>query len=560
MAAAGGVVSSVVRRRRHRRLGVLGVAAVALVDIAGSYLPRSAAELVEIDRTVGLRTSLAARAALGVAAVAVALLARGVWRGQRRAWAAAIAGSAASAGLQVARDASWQAAAVCAVVAAGLAVDHRAYRVPGRAVRAPWLVVPAAAVAALAFGAAGWAEHGDGLPDLSLAGRAQVVVRGLLFLPPGIAGTTGAARAFLDMLPVGGAAVAVVGAASLFVLARPDRRHTRERVAAERFVAEHGRTSAAPLAALPGNDLVTVGDGIIVGMRIFAGVGVAVGPPVSADTDVQRGLAAFVARCEQWGTVPAVVDAGPATAAAGARVGFAALKIGEEAFVDLASFSLAGKARANVRHSATRAERDGVTVLRYDAAARADAIDRDLAAISDAWLATKHGPELGFTLGRFDPARLSAQEVYAALDAGGTAVAFVTWLPYDGRRAAVLDLMRRGASAPPGVMELLIARSLEDLRARGVEQASLGGVPLASTGERIGALDRALGWVYEHGGTIYEAKGLFAFKRKFDPRWEPMFLLYPTGADLPRIAAAVGRAFLPPGRAGLMGWLPSRRR
>lgn len=560
MVVASGIVGLVVRRRRHRTVGVAAVALVALVDIAGSYLPRSAAELVEIDRTVGLRASMGARASLGVAAVAVALLVRGVWRGQRRAWGAAVAGSAASAGLQVLRDASWQAAAVCGVVAVGLVADYRSYRVPGRAVRAPWLVVPAAAIAALAFGAFGWAEHGDGLPDLSFAGRARVVARGMLFLPPGVTGTTRAGRAFLDVLPVGGAAVAVVGAASLFVLAGPDRRRAGARVAPARFVAEHGRTSAAPLAALPGNELIVLGDSTVVGVRIFAGVSVAVGPPISVDGDEQRDLAAFVSLCEQWGTIPAVVDAGPATAAAGARVGFAPLKIGEEAFVDLASFSLAGKARANVRHSATRAERDGITVLRYDAASRTPALDGELAAISDAWLATKHGPELGFTLGRFDPGRLVAQHVYAALDASGSAVAFVTWLPYERRRGAVLDLMRRGADAPPGVMELLIARSLEDLRARGVERASLGGVPLASTGDRVGALDRALGWVYEHGGTMYEAKGLFAFKRKFDPRWEPMFLLYPTGADLPRIAAAIGRAFLPPGRAALTGWLPRRRR
>jgi lysylphosphatidylglycerol synthetase-like protein (DUF2156 family) len=75
----------------------------------------------------------------------------------------------------------------------------------------------------------------------------------------------------------------------------------------------------------------------------------------------------------------------------------------------------------------------------------------------------------------------------------------------------------------------------------------------------VGPLDRALGWAFERGGAVYEAKGLFAFKRKFDPRWEPMFLLYPTGTDLPRIAAAVGRAFLPPGLAALRGWLPRRR-
>src|SRR5581483_6960522 len=135
-------------------------------------------------------------------------------------------------------------------------------------------------------------------------------------------------------------------------------------------------------------------------------------------------------------------------------------------------------------------------------------------------------------------------------------VAFVTWLSYSAGEAAVLDLMRRAEDCPPGTMELLVTRSLEDLRQRGYRSASLGGVPIASTTGRAGPIERALGWVYEHGGTIYEAKGLFAFKRKFDPRWEPIFLLFPSGGDLPRIATAVGRAFVPSGHKAWREWLP----
>lgn len=150
----------------------------------------------------------------------------------------------------------------------------------------------------------------------------------------------------------------------------------------------------------------------------------------------------------------------------GRALGFSALKLGEEAMIDLDQFSLAGKARANVRHSVTRAERAGLGVLRYRAEVRTAGRDGELRAISDAWLASKHGPELGFTLGRFDPDRLEVQETYVA-EAEGAVQAFITWLPYDAGRAAVLDLMRRGPECPPGAMELLIARSLEDLRDRG---------------------------------------------------------------------------------------------
>lgn len=126
-------------------------------------------------------------------------------------------------------------------------------------------------------------------------------------------------------------------------------------------------------------------------------------------------------------------------------------------------------------------------------------------------------------------------------------VGFVTWLPYANGDAAVLDLMRRGEQVPPGVMETLVVDSLADFAARGRSVASLGGVPLAATTARTDRTSQLLGWLYEHGNAIYAAKGLFRFKDKFAPRWEPMFLAYPGAADVPRISLAALRAFLPPG-------------
>jgi phosphatidylglycerol lysyltransferase len=216
----------------------------------------------------------------------------------------------------------------------------------------------------------------------------------------------------------------------------------------------------------------------------------------------------------------------------------------------LADFSLAGKARANVRHSVTRAEKDQVTARPYTSRDRDRRIDAQLRAISDAWLATKRGPELGFTLGRFDVTRLDRQEVWVAT-VGDRVVAFVTWLPYDDGAAAVLDLMRRAPDAPPGTMELLITRSMEAFRDAGRREISLGGIPLASATDRTGRIEQAAGWLFEHSGAVYDAKGLFSFKKKFAPDWQPLYLIYPSRTDLPRVAFAIGQAFLPPGWSGL---------
>ena len=75
--------------------------------------------------------------------------------------------------------------------------------------------------------------------------------------------------------------------------------------------------------------------------------------------------------------------------------GFVTVPVAEEAVLGLGDFSLQGKARADVRHAVASARRLGLHVRDW-APDLAEQVD----AISTAWLATKRGGEMGFTLGR----------------------------------------------------------------------------------------------------------------------------------------------------------------
>jgi phosphatidylglycerol lysyltransferase len=114
-------------------------------------------------------------------------------------------------------------------------------------------------------------------------------------------------------------------------------------------------------------------------------------------------------------------------------------------------------------------------------------------------------------------------------------------------------------------MEVLILRSLEAFRDRGLKEASLNAIPLASverpdTDEEDSRLRDALHWLYDHGGAVYEAKNLFRFKAKFGPRWEPIYLVYPESANLSRIATTVGIAYLPNGVVAALRGLTRRNK
>ena len=57
--------------------------------------------------------------------------------------------------------------------------------------------------------------------------------------------------------------------------------------------------------------------------------------------------------------------------------------------------------------------------------------------------------------------------------------------------------------------------------------------PAASLWNRLGA------FLYRHGESVYHFQGLRAYKEKFNPVWEPRYLVYPGGMRLPRILADV---------------------
>jgi len=197
--------------------------------------------------------------------------------------------------------------------------------------------------------------------------------------------------------------------------------------------------------------------------------------------------------------------------------------IADDPLLELGEFSLAGKRRASIRHSITSARRAGLRIEPYGLHHAAGS-----AAVSSAWLDTKRGGEMGFTLGRFDPALMPATDCRVALDPEGQVVGFVTWHRYDDGRARVLDLMRRLPGAPNPTMDLLIGESLLGFAADGVERASLGSVP------------RSHGRLAER---VYPTRSLRRFKDKFAPVWEPRFLAAPSLARLPGAMVAVGRAY-----------------
>lgn len=217
-------------------------------------------------------------------------------------------------------------------------------------------------------------------------------------------------------------------------------------------------------------------------------------------------------------------EVSPATLDLAIGLGLQIIKYGEEAIVDLASFTLDTPAIRSVRRSANAVARTGAQFRIVPAAAVPVILDQ-LEAISDEWLAEKKHREKGFSLGRFDRDYLCNFDVGLVM-LEGRIVAFANlWLTASFAEASV-DLMRYSKDAPRGSMDFLFVQLMQWAKARGYRRFSLGMAPLSGIeGRRLAPTwAKVAALIFHHGEHFYGFRGLRHYKEKFAPLWEPRYV------------------------------------
>jgi phosphatidylglycerol lysyltransferase len=269
--------------------------------------------------------------------------------------------------------------------------------------------------------------------------------------------------------------------------------------------------------------------------RTWVALGDPVGPPDRAGTLIRL----FLEKCDDFGSTPVFYEVSKDELHRYADFGLTFVKLGEEALVDLTSFSLEGARSSKHRQALRYLEKAGATFRMVDPEEVAR-IMPELRSVSDAWLQDKSVAEKGFSLGCFDPDYLCRFPV-AVIERGVEIVAFAN--VWAGARQVELsvDLMRYREGAPREVMESLFVNVMMWGKARGYRRFSLGMAPLSGF-ERSAVAPlwiRFGSFLFEHGGAFYNFQGLRAYKEKFHPEWQPRYLVYPGGFRLPQILADV---------------------
>ena len=587
----------------RRLLLSLAVAVMGVVDLLSALLSHPPERLVALQHLVPTEVLDSSRTFTLLAGGLLLVTAWGLRRGKRRAFVAALFLCAVSVPVNLLKAIDLEEATVASLLMFLLGVSSEAFQVRSREMsfamlRSRALVAIAGLLVYVAVGS--WAiEYQFGMTGSFASAFADAATRlfgvgdprlvpGHLPIPEQRVLTW-----YLGSLPLLSLTLVVTLALASLRPARHRSRHRAEAAKVERLLREHGASSISWFAL--GDDVdyfFSRNERAVIAYRCESDVLLAIGDPVGPAEELAPLLSEFAEFCRRHDWSFAFFQARPELLRVYESLGWRALHIGEDPVLWTGRFTLEGGAVSQVRRTMRKAEVAGLTVVQSPAgedpfepgAGPADFADA-LREVSDDWLRGRHGGEKGFCMGRFDPHHMRDVWLLAAWNPSQRRVeAFTTWVPIPARHGWALDLGRRRSDALPGAMDLLVVRAVQSARERGDEMLSLSlsalamvpdGAPCPPAGGRDDAASRAPApaasaapatsasaersreFLMQHLARFYDFKGLFRWKRRFDPSFEDRYLVYPSPLALPRVALSLIRAQTP---AGLRSYLPWNRK
>lgn len=535
---------------------------VGLVDVAAGVFPRFRHSRMHAFAEVlpGATGPFAAALSLS-AGVLLLLLAHGLKRHKRRAWRAAVILLPAGAAAQFVYRHS-VVGVLLSLALLALLLRHRGQFAALPDPRSRWRALAnfvLMSAGSLGLGLVVVSAHpGKVVGSPSLTDRLEHVIYGLFGFegPVDYAGrvswTVGYSLGALGLL---------TAVTTVYLAFRPEHPAARlteddERRLRDLLAVHGGRDSLGHFALRRDKGVVFSPSGkAAVCYRVVSSVMLASGDPIG-DVEAWPGaIERFMDEAKAHSWTPAVMGCSETGAEVWTReTGLDALELGDEAVVDVADFSLAGRAMRNVRQMVKRIERGGYeTRVRRARDLTDDELERIRRAAAD-WRGTDTERGFSMALGRIgDPADGEAVIATAhkadpndADSPYGDLKAIIHFVPW-GVDGMSLELMRRDRSADPGMNELLIVASLQAAPALKVERVSLNFAMFRSAlarGEKIGAGPVLRLWrgLLVFLSRWFQIESLYKFNAKFRPRWEPRFVVFRNTRDLPRIGFAAMQA------------------
>lgn len=284
--------------------------------------------------------------------------------------------------------------------------------------------------------------------------------------------------------------------------------------------------------------------------RVELGVALAGGDPIGQEESWPAAMAAFVDLAHTFGWLVGVISASERAANMWAEFhGYYSLHMGDEAIVKVEKFDLIGRRMKNVRNAVTRARRRGYSVNVKRLHQLGEEEVEQLRNLSTTWRVGKVERGFSMALGRIDARRdpdILVVRAYQENQLHG----FMTFVPW-GSDGASLDFMRRHPAAANGINELLLVELITWSKANGIGQISLNFATFRKLLEQgssnestpLTKLGRAVLLI---ASRYIQIETLHRFNAKFDPVWQPRFLVFESRREFIRagLSALAAEGFL----------------
>jgi len=481
------------------------------------------------------------------------LLARGLRRGQRRAWLLAVALTAFTAVAHLVKGLDVEEAGLTtAVLGLLLAARHRfRARTDRRSVRSIVMVLVAGIPVATILGFLWISVDADGLTGGTTA-RARLLqaLLGLVGIPGPLTFVDGGAATRTAV----GLAVLGLGLVLLLVLALvqpvvgPHLLDAEEREAVRALLGRWGGVDSLSWFTLRDDRAVIFSRSgkAAVSYRVVGGVSLAGGDPIGDPRAWPGAISAWLEEAESYGWVPGVIGVSERGAAAYHHAGLDALELGDEAVLDVDGFTTEGRPMRGIRQAVARCHRAGLSTRCVRVRDLDETTRGAVVASADAW---RDGDvERGFSmaLGRLADAQDGDAVMVLCHDRDGALRGLLQMVPW-GTDGLSLDVMRRDRSSENGIIELMVNDLMAAAPGLGVTRVSLNFAvfrDVFARGERLGAgpvlrLTRA---ILVQASRFWQIESLYRANAKFRPEWVPRFVCFRSAADVPTVSLAILRA------------------
>ena len=256
---------------------------------------------------------------------------------------------------------------------------------------------------------------------------------------------------------------------------------------------------------------------------------IVMGEPIGREEYLDQGLRYFVDRCEKSALKPVFYEVGRKFTMMLHDYGYDFMKFGENAFLELEEFSLAGRKKSSLRNILNRFEKDGYRFELIDPPYDDKLLDR-LEVISEKWL--KGRDEKGFSMGFFDRSYLSRSKLALVYDKDMDLAAFISIMPNYDDKILTIDLMRYDTDMNANsMMDYLFLNLFIYGKDKGYKYFNLGMAPLSNVGINKSAYlpEKIASLIFKHADFLYPFKGLRNYKSKYASIWDGKYISFAKG-------------------------------